>query len=94
MGRDVAALRKKFPEPKPRAFRRLPDQKLHQILSFFGNRSLVAIHNKTLTLSCRREPERVREIGGEGGIQYSVRKSGIVGVQVGHDTRVVISAAP
>ena len=26
--------------------------------------------------------------GGEGGIQYSVRKSGIVGVQVGHDTRV------
>ena len=46
------------------------------------------MHNKTLTLSCRREPERVREIGGEGGIQYSVRKSGIVEVQVGHDTRV------
>ena len=35
-----------------------------------------------------RAGESARNGGGEGGIQYSVRKSGIVGVQVGHDTRV------
>lgn len=64
MESDAAALPKEFPESKPNAFHR-PSPKITPDPFIFGTRSLMAIHNKTLTSLCRREPERVREIGGK-----------------------------